>query len=157
MEKKVVIDRARWRCGGDSDDPEVRHGGGDSALLNSEGFICATGFGAISLGDLSANDILNLGEPGEISRIVHPLNYGTLLDSEGEEVVNSIDEPHACPSDEWENMHSTDLSNKLIEANDDENMSLKEREATVAKLFNDAGIRVEYLGEYKRYNPSDWE
>lgn len=70
MDKKkvLVINRAKWRNGGDSNDLQDTYDAdkcdkfGETFLLNDDGFMCCLGFDAVACG-IPKNDILNTSDP----------------------------------------------------------------------------------------------
>jgi len=64
MKKQLVLDVAKWRCGG----KKCQKGEGDTLLLNKEGYMCCLGQFTKQLIDVSDEEICNASTPQELQR-----------------------------------------------------------------------------------------
>ena len=69
--KKLVIDIAKWRCGGNAsatyENPETTLGDGSTALLNPEGYMCCLGQFQKQLG-ADDDSIMQIGSPCDMEK-----------------------------------------------------------------------------------------
>lgn len=115
-----IIDRSKWRCGGDHVHKNQK-GIGATYLLNKEGFMCCLGQVAKQEG-FSQEDILNKHEPKNLN----PIKDSITINKDG---------------------GNSDLANKAININDDFDMSLPERESRLKKIFNSYGHTIKFTGK----------
>lgn len=129
---KFRIDRARWACArphGDND---------DTALLNAQGQMCCLGFLAESCG-VSAKNRLDVGYPSSLNSadVRGAKKLASLIndtyDEGGFEVKVAVKH------------HEEDF----ININDHEYID-SSREAKLAKMFAENGIKVQFYGKYPR-------
>lgn len=120
--KSFVIDRSKWRCGGDKR-PHAR-GVGDTELLNEEGFMCCLGQVSQQLG-CSERDLLGMTEPASAQQ---PKKLaGVLLDEGG---------------------FQNSLTYKAISINDCPSYTTKKRESELKKAFKSFGFHLRFFGRY---------
>lgn len=125
----IVIDRAKWRCGGESGWTPYQHGLGDTALLNDEGYMCCLGFACRQLAPYA--DVLRIGEPADVD----PDECGALV-------------PFLLCA-ENDGFASTVLTRAAMKANDEPSSTHLEREWRVAEAFHKGGLGVSFVGEYE--------
>lgn len=126
---KFVIDRSKWRCGGEGETSRI--GKGDTQLMNAEGFMCCLGQVACQLGvDPEALDML--GEPEEIKA------YEDIDILAWEAYERESGPPQR---------RNTPLSVKAMTINDDEHKTIEEREADLVALFAGEGHELVFAGE----------
>lgn len=118
---KFVIDRSKWRCGGNSYN---KQGLGETQLLNEEGYMCCLGQISCQLG-IPENKLLGYGTPSS-------LNIANIL----------------CHSFEYYGSpiyRSSVLASKAMQINDNGFLSNKEREIRLIELFNDHHHELEFV------------
>lgn len=103
-------------------------GKGDALLLNENGSMCCLGFLGRACG-LKKKDMLELGTPEDVD-IEEP--------DKGTQFPYSIVDKH----DYF--MGNTGLCYEIIDVNDAPNLSSKEREQKLTKLFAEGGIEVTF-------------
>jgi hypothetical protein len=123
---KFVINRSKWRCGGDALN---KIGLGDTFLLNKEGYMCCLGQIALQCG-LPADLILNVLEPVDTHMLVEPLTGKAFSP------YNFM----AC--------QNTVLSKDAMMINDDPELTKAEREEALIRLFASNEIELEFTGNY---------
>lgn len=126
--KKVRINRAKWRSGGDLS--ESYTGEGDTYLVNDEGYRCCLGFACHQLSNLNLQQLTCIAEPGGLQTVIPLLNY--------------IDNDYG-----WNCMENTDFSDECVAINDDATITSKQREYKLKRKFKANGIELEFYGEYK--------
>jgi hypothetical protein len=126
---KVVIDRSKWRTGGDNG--YLLTGKGETMLLNDEGYMCCLGF--VCKAANPELDIRGHYYPKTLKDIVPGIN----------------EKPHPYSGEKY---IDTLLACRAATINDDTNMVLvtKEKEATLIKLFKDTQYELEFVGEYTK-------
>lgn len=129
---KFIIDRSKWRCGGDSE-PNQR-GLGKTQLLNAQGFQCCLGQICEQLG-ISPNQILDIAEPLD-------------LDFSADASLEAKIEPLAFYLGDGSGAENTFLAIHAININDDPNIVPAEREKMLALAFAEQGHEIEFVGEY---------
>jgi len=118
----LIIDRAKWRTGGNS---PIQTGKGSTALLNLVGFMCCLGFRCHQMG-IPKKDLLGKGCPEQLA------NNWTIPD-----LVDSVG-------------YDTDFTNTAMEINDSENFNQEEREKEITEHFATIGVTVEFKGKYPK-------
>ena len=132
METNFVIDRSRWRTG---EGGEHKTGSGETSLLNGHGYMCCLGFACLNQG-LSEDQIRNIGEPGEVKH--HSDFWEESTYPEAEYLIDN------CGG-------NTQLSNKAMVINDNEDTTPEEKEALLIELFTeytDGKFVPLFVGEY---------
>jgi len=124
--EKLIIDRSKWRTGGNSSSENMT-GKGDTLLLNPQGFMCCLGFEALRRGK-EPDEILNCAEPHDVGAIP----FLSLPDEDGEEYGYS----------------DTAFTSQAIRINDDDNITPEEREQKITTKFKEINVEVEFIGEY---------
>jgi hypothetical protein len=115
----LIINRAKWRTGGDS---RIQTGEGSTKLLNNDGFMCCLGFRCHQMG-IPKKDLLGYLSPAGLSENwVIP----DLVDSAGD----------------------TDFTTTAVDINDDECITQEEREKEITEHFATIGVTVEFKGKY---------
>jgi hypothetical protein len=120
--RKVVVDRSKWRFGGDI--KNVKYGW--TMLLNERGFKCCLGFAIQQLEGVPEHEMLNLKDPADLNKRMKDL---TILIGP-ESIVNS------------------GLSNELMMLNDNRRLTHQEREEKIYEAGKEHGILFEFVGEY---------
>jgi transcription elongation factor Elf1 len=127
---EVVINRATWRTGGNSN---KRTGKGDTRLLNDEGYMCCLGF--ISSCYLktkkknSKKTILNAYEPQCLNCLIPELN-------------NKMDE--------YDQFFDTQLSDRAMKINDDIKLKPETKEKKIKELFKNSMYKLKFVGEFTK-------
>lgn len=135
-----VIDRSKWRCGGENVQASVR-GKGDTALHNCEGFECCLGQIQLQIHPkLKPKDLLDAGEPCETVFKMNRHKKGNFCDP----ILNCIrdaDNPYFC-------LGNSRFAVKAMAINDDPNLTDTQRERALESLAEEYGLRIEFVGEY---------
>lgn len=118
---KVVVDRSKWRYGGDKHEDRD----GLTLLLNRQGLMCCLGFGCLASG-LEPEAILECCTPSSISEYI-----------DGETVY----------PDELSWLR--EIENDAIRVNDDKDISDEERESRLKQVFAAHNHEIEFTGEYR--------
>jgi len=122
--KRIFIDRANWRTGGDFAANAVgQHGSGATLLRNTLGYCCCLGF---------------------ITTQAHP-DLNILGISEPDGCRTEIEGLTRYCAGEWQN---TQLAGDAMTINDNEYISFAERERRLRELFEDSPYELEFVGEY---------
>lgn len=130
MQNKLVIDRSKWRFGGqDAAEDEDN----STMLLNDRGLMCCLGFESIRCG-VSMEYILNIPSPQQLKplekkKIQHLLNFNT--ESEFNCTFNST------------------FTLKAIQINDSTEYTKIQREQKLIELFGEKNIELTFIGEYR--------
>lgn len=124
---KVIIDRSKWRTGGDSD---IATGEGNTLLLNKEGYQCCLGFICEAAG-VPREKMQGWCLPGSVDMVV-----------EGLTEYFDFGRHDACID--------TKLANDAVGINDNGVMSPAEKERKLLELFKDSPYELEFVGEYSR-------
>lgn len=124
---KVIIDRSKWRTGGNSD---IATGEGNTLLLNAEGYQCCLGFVCEAAG-VPRKKMRGWCLPNSVNTVVEGLTE--LLD------VGSHDE-----------FVDTKLADAAVGINDNGVMPPAEKEQKLLELFKDSPYELEFVGEYSR-------
>jgi hypothetical protein len=122
---KVVIDRSKWRTGGD-----VRPSGwGDTELRNKNGFQCCLGF------------CVKAFDPKlPITGRAEPANLGVFIPSLASNFVSNW----VAPS-----FTNTPLAIRAMAINDDPEISHRQREAKLLRLFKNSPYQLKFVGKYR--------
>jgi len=102
--KKIIIDRSKWRRGGDK-----QENAGLTCLLNPQGFMCCLGFISLAEG-FTEEEIFNAGEPSDMS---------IKWDAEARQKAENLLE-FELDDDDDALILSLDIVEKAISINDDE-------------------------------------
>ncbi len=133
--EKLIIDRARWRTGGDN---IPNTGIGKTRLLNEEGYMCCLGFACEQSG-VPKDVILDKASPSCISE-------------ESEEFTHEYDEALLNSRLLSQNVKgffiNSDLSETAMNINDSISLTIERREFEIEELFGGYGIKVEFINEY---------
>ena len=124
MKNYLIINRAKWRTGGDPISIAFSTGKGSTALLNNHGYMCCLGFRCHQMG-IPKKELLYRTTPGSIAT---NWDIPDLLDSRG---------------------NNTQFTNKAVGINDDNRLTSEEREKSITKHFATIGVTVEFTGKYK--------
>jgi hypothetical protein len=122
MKDYLIINRAKWRTGGDPTPIGFSTGKGATALLNGEGFMCCLGFRCHQMG-IPKKDLLSISSPGGITT---DWDIPDLIDSRGD----------------------TTFTNEAIGINDNCGITSEEREKQITEHFATIGVTVEFKGKY---------
>lgn len=133
---EFVIDRSKWRSGGDG---ENQIGRGSTLLYNNQGFMCCLGQTCNQIG-VKVKDMRGLGEPGEISGNDYKDLPEIFFNVEVEEDIWDDGEEEVFLND-------TDLSAEAISINDNEEMGQRERERRLRELFAKHGHKLKFKGK----------
>lgn len=130
--KTVIIERERWRSGGSKSDPGINShisGEDDTKLLNPSGYMCCLGFVCEQLGGFALDDLYGREYPRELTETKEL--EGLLVEDKDGRYVH------------------THLTNEAIEINDDNSLSLQEREKQLAELFEPYGVELVFTGDHE--------
>jgi hypothetical protein len=121
---KVLIDRSKWRCGGDA---RERAGKGVTKLLNAEGYMCCLGFITRAVyPDLHIQDVQ------------YPMQLSCIVPGLSEESMSK-----------WpNNLMDTGLTERAVSINDSKLLTLKEREKQLLELFEGSPYELAFTGDY---------
>jgi hypothetical protein len=123
---EFIIDRSIWRCGGDNNDsPNNEKGLGQTALLNTQGFMCCLGQVSKQLG-ATETMLLDHGEPCDVEKLFDLDKQFILLDEDGLRTRLTID---------------------AMSINDDCGINLKEREKQLKNLFSEHVVKLKFIGK----------
>ncbi len=120
--KSFTVKRSKWKRGG--------KGPGETFLLNKEGHMCCLGFYALACG-LPKKNIREVVAPRDLVRAGK--NWNTVLV-----------EKEKAPSG-YEFVLNSDTAVDAIRANDDQELSDKDREADIKDTFKLVGIKVKFV------------
>jgi hypothetical protein len=127
--KQLIIDRKKWRTGGDS--VELRRLKGPTSLYNDMGYSCCLGFYCRKIGGIRNNVLLDVGSPDNLN--IKDFTKIELLVSR-----NSRDEVY----------DGSVFSQEAIDINDDDSLSNEEREADIIEHFKKVDIEVIFKNKY---------
>jgi hypothetical protein len=127
--KTLIIDRSKWRTGGD-EESKNRTGKGKTKLLNGYGSMCCLGFDAKRCG-IPLKNLLGVAQPeGIIKKYVCKI-------------------PHLIKSDGlFETDVNTKFAERAMDINDDDYLTPKDRELRIKKHFKTIGINVKFINKY---------
>lgn len=121
---KFVIDRSKWRCGGEG---SYGGGSGPTKLLNNEGFMCCLGQVSCQLG-VPEDEIRGLEYPRHLARRKPQFREQIEL------LYAGFDE--------------TPLSRGAYQINDNTLLTDEEREESLIEHFREHGHEIEFTGEF---------
>lgn len=134
----VVIDRAKWRTGGDG---TKSTGKGHTLLLNPRGYMCCLGFACTQHG-ITVDELKACNYPGSPAALV-----GKKLQAPPSDVVKQL--AYVGPFGAGDN---TRITCQLIAVNDSGHTTAAEKEVLLQEKLLDFGkhapFRVEFIGEY---------
>ena len=119
-----IINRKKWRTG---DTGQVL-GKGSTLLRNSDGFMCCLGQVACQL--KPGINLLHRGEPEEIGKALSTVEGGDLLIEQLEDYDQYI---------------NTKLSTEAMSINDNNDLTIAEREEQLTSLFKTKGVTLEFV------------
>lgn len=125
MKDYLIIDRSKWRTGGDM--PGNRTGKSDTQLLNKQGFMCCLGFRCNQMG-IPKKHLLDQATPENLSDL--------------------YDIPDLIKRDDYDRWEDTKFTNEAIRINDNERITSKEREKAIKEHFATIGVTVQFKGKY---------
>lgn len=137
---EVVIDRSKWRCGGD--DAKTRQGEGETRLLNAKGFMCCLGFVSHACG-ATKRDLRGQGMPDEVAD--HRPKSGAKLVRAGLVLEETRDGWNGVPFIWRDNVS---LVKAAAFVNDDKTLGKRERERRVKETLAKIGFKVRFTGKY---------
>lgn len=117
---RVLIDRAKWRTGGDSPN---KTGVGTTYLKNTHGYKCCLGF--ICEAVMPELNINAIGQPGDLHSPIDGLNIPLY--------------------DKNDSYCDTQLSHEAMRINDDGSLLLFEKELKLQELFKDSPYELEFV------------
>jgi hypothetical protein len=123
MKDYLIINRAKWRTGGNSITFN-KTGEGSTALLNEEGYMCCLGFRCEQMG-VPKKDLLHKPNPDSLS---YDWDIPDLLDTLGNETL---------------------FTREAVRINDNISYTSQYREESITKHFATIGVTVEFKGKYK--------
>ena len=126
---KVVIDRTKWRRGGDRH--ELVKEGGKTQLLNDKGMMCCLGFVSKACGHTD-KDILYVGGPGGIRE-------------KSENLISYLLRYRSGYPKQPYNLVENKLTDQAIAINDKFDLPQKEREDRLSQLFAKHRIQLEFV------------
>ena len=134
--KRIFIDRAKWRTGGDAGDRVAQFGRTD--LRNTLGYCCCLGF--IVAQTRPEIPILGIEDPEDCRCTIEGLTYEvaselTILGIEDQEKVAG-------------RIRNTKLVWAAIRINDEATLTNAQREQQLLELFEDSPYELEFVGEY---------
>lgn len=131
--EKLIINRSKWRTGGEAEDGNSAYTGkGPTQLLNSDGFMCCLGMVCEQMG-IPRTHFLD---------ILHPEDVLGLAKFE------SINNFLVYKSDVREEYSNTLFACNAMNINDDVNITSEEREAKLKEHFATKGIEIEFINDY---------
>lgn len=139
---KIVIDRSKWRTGRKK--LTVATGKGETLLCNSEGYMCCLGF--ICKAGGVPPERLSTGEPEYLYS-----TYESLQEAQ-KEVILVPDITYLEDDADGLFHNQTSYAEEAIVINDDEDMSLADKEAKLLALFKDSCYELEFVGEPTPYS-----
>lgn len=139
--KKIIIDRSKWRTGGNKNGNGNQTGNGSTMLLNKDGFMCCLGFECIRLGR-SLDDVIYKFSPSSI-------NWG----KDNHLVQRKTPEGEVCEI--YSYIATTEFTNIAMGINDDPDMTSDVREQKIKEHFATANIEVEFINEYTKPTDND--
>lgn len=125
MKDYLIIDRSKWRTGGDHSDNTT--GKGDTQLLNKQGFMCCLGFRCNQMG-IPKKHLLQQGVPSHLADL--------------------YDIPDLISGDDYDGWEDTKFTDEAVRINDDEYITSKEREKAIKEHFATIGVIVQFKGKY---------
>lgn len=131
--RKFTIDRSKWICGDVEGRPKYGQGV-DSELLTEEGSYCCLGMIAEQC-RIPQKDLRTIPDPESIF-------------SDNNKHVKKIS---FLVEKNWYGFYrNSELANRAITINDDEDLTQKERERKLKKLFKAHNIELEFVGKVKK-------
>jgi len=127
--QKLIIDRKKWRSGGDNY-TNVREKG-HTSLYNSYGYSCCLGFYCRQIGKIRNKVLLDTGSPENLD--IKNFNKIELLISRDSN--NNV----------YDNSNFTD---DAVSINDDSSLSNEEREEAIIEHFKKSNIEVVFKNKY---------
>ena len=125
---KFVIDRSKWRCGGNGLNS---CGFGPTNLLNNQKYMCCLGQMCVQLG-IKEKDISNHGNPEMIHQLIPILTKKT-----------------EYFDDDCIDVEDTRFASLAININDDELLTPEERERKLKSLASKFKHTITFKGKYK--------
>ncbi len=127
--QQLIIDRKKWRTGGDS--VELRRLKGPTSLYNDMGYSCCLGFYCRKIGGIRNNVLLDVGSPDNLNiKDFTKIELLVSRDSRDEVYDGSV------------------FSQEAIDINDDDSLSNEEREAAIIEHFKKVDIEVIFKNKY---------
>jgi hypothetical protein len=137
--KQLIIDRSKWRTGGDIDE-KYQTGEGETRLLNAQGYMCCLGFYLKDVAKLNKMILIEQAAPRWFIGLkeIYDNNDDVKL------LVRKINDDYYLNSD---------FCQSAIHVNDDVNLPSDEREETLKTMFLEKGVEVSFINEY--HKPSE--
>jgi hypothetical protein len=126
--KDLIIDRSKWRFGGDFDNLDEKYG--STELLNSKGYMCCLGFFSKDLCDVPEECLEGVPTPRTISRKYRTNVEILLSNSESSYAGDSL------------------FSKEAVEINDAFRGEKEERELLIINHFKKIDVSVSFINEY---------
>lgn len=147
--KRIVVDRATWRCGGGKlslASGRGGHGKGQTRLRNDEGYCCCLGFLSrqCGLSDAQITGVAGMYNlpPDKVAALnqeftPHGLNFLSL--------AGHVSTPGEQPVPDSE----AGFFLRAVRINDNSKLSDTERETQLMELFRENGFELVFEGEYE--------
>jgi len=138
-----VIDRAKWRCGGDQ---FAQRGEGCTAMLNEQGYMCCLGQIFRKLG-YADDALMRVASPSDVREAVEGYNPELAVNSpypDAELFARRARDSEGCVYGAW---YNSELSIEAMTIND-MTCHPASREARLIELFKTHGHTIEFINEY---------
>jgi hypothetical protein len=137
--KQLVIDRSKWRTGGDIDEKEHQTGEGETRLINAQGYMCCLGFYLKDVAKLNKKILIEQATPKWFIGLkeIYDNNDDVRL------LVTKLNDDHYVNSD---------FCQLAMHINDNVNLPSDEREEQLKTIFLEKGIEVSFINEYHKPN-----
>jgi hypothetical protein len=138
--KQLIIDRSKWRTGGDDDGGEEHQTGeGYTRLINAQGYMCCLGFYLKDVAKLNKKILVELATPAYLDGLkkIYDKNDDVKL------LLTKLNDSHYL---------NNDFCQSAMHVNDDVNLSSDEREETLKAMFLEKGVEVSFINEYHKPN-----
>lgn len=142
----VIVDRSKWRCGGNGPS-YLEHGNGPTSLLNPQGYMCCLGFACEQLG-VERHALMGTASPGHLVEYAqNDPKWQPEVDKVKPYMLEGVDEPG-----------NSDIVVKCININDTKLVESKEqREQLLIEATKDAPFTFQFVGEYESHNTNEGE
>lgn len=115
----LILDKSKWRCGGDTAREDCKLGEGPTFLVNDEGFMCCLGQFSLQINrNLRETDMLGIAEPDGVHEPIENLN---------------------------DDGFNSSLACDAIEINDDGDTTIDEKIVALRELFSTHNYEIEVI------------